>query len=159
VIELTGREGPTYLRGIDDSDNGRPYCTPAPFFAWENTIKPDDLARVVGELSDIQVKDRWLDLRAKTVRIVRTSGAPSYDMDGRQFYAQVAGALGYKVLPSTMFDVIETVDGYLFKGHGLGHGVGMCQWGARGRANAGMPAAQIVEAYFPGTVLVNASIR
>ncbi|HZV79233.1 MAG TPA: SpoIID/LytB domain-containing protein [Candidatus Binatus sp.] len=159
-VELTGRDGPPYLRGIADSDGGgRPYCTPAPFFAWENTLKTDDLSRVVGDFADIQVKDRWLDGRAKVVRIVRTSGAPSYDMDARQFYSQMASVLGYKVLPSTMFDVIVSVNGFVFKGHGLGHGVGMCQWGARGRANAGLQAAQIVEAYFPGTVLSNPSLR
>ena len=90
-----------------------------------------------------------------------TSGTvtPSYDMDARQFYSQMASVLGYKVLPSTMFDVIVSVKGFVFKGHGLGHGVGMCQWGARGRANAGLQAAQIVEAYFPGTVLSNPSLR
>ncbi|MBV8281359.1 MAG: SpoIID/LytB domain-containing protein, partial [Candidatus Eremiobacteraeota bacterium] len=79
--ELTGRPSPPYLQGIPDSENGgKPYCTPSPFFAWENTVKATDLARVVGDLADIQVKDRWNDGRAKTVRVVRTE-AGSYDMD------------------------------------------------------------------------------
>ena len=39
----------------------------------------------------------------------------------------------------------------LFVGRGYGHGVGMCQWGARGRAIAGQSAEQILAAYYPGT--------
>ena len=43
-----------------------------------------------------------------------------------------------------------------FYGRGYGHGVGMSQYGAKGRAKAGQTAAQILAAYFkgstPGTV-------
>jgi len=157
--ELTGHPGPAYLYGIADTDDrGRPYCTPAPYFAWENAVSPQALGQVFGDLSDIIVTDRWTDGRAKTVRIVRPATSAD-DVDGHQFYTQVGSVLGYKVLPSAMFDVRESTEGYVFTGHGLGHGVGMCQWGARGRANAGMLAAPIVAAYFPGTVLVNPSLH
>ncbi len=37
------------------------------------------------------------------------------------------------------------------EGAGWGHGVGMSQWGARGRAHAGQSAEQILQAYYPGT--------
>ena len=39
-------------------------------------------------------------------------------------------------------------------GSGAGHGVGMCQWGAMGRARAGFSYQDILSAYFPGTALV-----
>jgi len=157
--ELTGRPGPPYLYGISDTDDsGKPYCTPAPYFAWENAVPSQALSRVIGDFADIIVTDRWTDGRAKTVRIVRPATSAD-DMDGHQFYTQVSSVLGYKVLPSAMFDVKPSTEGYVFTGHGLGHGVGMCQWGARGRANAGIVAAPIVAAYFPGTVLVNPSLH
>ncbi|MBX3030437.1 MAG: SpoIID/LytB domain-containing protein [Chloroflexi bacterium] len=38
-------------------------------------------------------------------------------------------------------------------GHGTDHGVGLSQWGARGRAEAGQAAAKIVTHYFPGTTI------
>jgi stage II sporulation protein D len=38
-----------------------------------------------------------------------------------------------------------TVDGM-----GSGHGVGLCQWGAVGRARAGQSFERILAAYFPG---------
>lgn len=161
--ELTGRIAPTYLNGIADVDSsGRAFCTPAPFFAWENSVTGDSIARVVGigsaDLGDISISDRWPDGRAKTVLVARY-GASSFAIDAHQFYARCSATLGYKVLPSTMFDISRTTEDYTFTGHGLGHGVGMCQWGARGRANAGQQAAQILEAYFPGTSLYNPTLR
>jgi len=47
--------------------------------------------------------------------------------------------------PTTLGDVIE------FYGRGYGHGVGMSQYGAYGRAVAGQTATQIVGHYYPGT--------
>lgn len=162
-LQLTGRPGPPYLQGIADVDgSGRAYCTPAPFFAWENSVPADAMARVVdvpsADLGDVSVLERWPDGRAKTVRVSRF-GASSVDLDGHKFYAHCSAVLGYKVLPSAMFEIARTTAGYTFTGHGLGHGVGMCQWGARGRANAGMQAAQILAAYFPGTALYNPTLR
>ena len=41
--------------------------------------------------------------------------------------------------------------GFLFNGHGNGHGLGMSQWGARGRAAAGQDYRKILSAYYQGT--------
>ena len=43
-----------------------------------------------------------------------------------------------------------------FDGQGWGHGVGMSQWGARGRALAGQAAEEIVRAYYSGTEISDA---
>jgi stage II sporulation protein D len=37
------------------------------------------------------------------------------------------------------------------RGGGYGHGVGMCQWGAIGRARAGQDVRAILRTYYPGT--------
>jgi stage II sporulation protein D len=37
------------------------------------------------------------------------------------------------------------------EGRGNGHGVGMCQYGAIGRARAGQDNRTILSSYFPGT--------
>jgi stage II sporulation protein D len=39
------------------------------------------------------------------------------------------------------------------EGNGNGHGVGMCQWGARGMAAAGASSREIIAFYFPATAL------
>lgn len=45
---------------------------------------------------------------------------------------------------------------FTFSGRGWGHGVGMSQYGARGRAAAGHSYNQILNFYYPGTQLTNA---
>jgi len=54
-------------------------------------------------------------------------------------------------LRSSVFVWEMRPDGSAFlSGAGHGHGVGMCQVGARGRAAAGQEAKDILEAYYPG---------
>ena len=45
-------------------------------------------------------------------------------------------------------------DGIELSGHGWGHGVGMCQWGAVGRAEAGQDYRRILRAYYSGAEVV-----
>ena len=49
-------------------------------------------------------------------------------------------------------------DEYAFTGKGYGHGVGMSQWGARKRAEAGQSYAQILAFYYPGTEIMNPKV-
>ena len=43
--------------------------------------------------------------------------------------------------------------GVEFEGSGSGHGVGLCQWGARIQAEAGRKYETILKHYFPGATL------
>ena len=43
------------------------------------------------------------------------------------------------------------LSGFLFTGRGNGHGLGMSQWGARGRAAAGQDYKKILSTYYTGT--------
>jgi stage II sporulation protein D len=64
-----------------------------------------------------------------------------------------------EILNSTYFSVRTERDaaGRLaratFDGGGYGHGIGMCQWGAIGRARAGHDFRSILSTYYPGTSL------
>jgi stage II sporulation protein D len=66
---------------------------------------------------------------------------------------QFRKALGYGVIKSTNF-TLKVVNGEaIFSGLGNGHGVGLCQWGAKQRALDGFGYAEILSYYYPGTVL------
>ncbi|MBI3970487.1 MAG: SpoIID/LytB domain-containing protein [Chloroflexi bacterium] len=52
-----------------------------------------------------------------------------------------------------VYHFAEQTQALVFEGKGWGHGVGMCQWGARGRARAGQNAEQIIAAYYRGTAI------
>ena len=54
-----------------------------------------------------------------------------------------------------MIDKFEfTNAGLVVEGRGSGHGVGLCQWGARGWAEAGATWQEILQRYYPGAAAV-----
>jgi stage II sporulation protein D len=59
-------------------------------------------------------------------------------------------ALGPNLLRSTAFGVEAQGDAFKFSGRGWGHGVGLCQWGARGMAREGRGWQEILMHYYPG---------
>jgi stage II sporulation protein D len=69
---------------------------------------------------------------------------------------------GGEILNSTYFSVETTSapDGSIARltlhGMGYGHGVGMCQSGAIGRARAGQDYRTILRTYYPGTTVGSA---
>ena len=162
VAELGGSGGQSYLAGVADVDeHQRAYCAAAPYFQWKNDLSRVALARVAGiapeTLANCSVGARWPDGRVAMLRVGR-NGGPDLEIAGRAFYTRCLQTLGYKVLPSTFFDIAPDGDGFLVTGHGSGHGVGLCQWGARGRADAGFTAEAILRAYFPGTDLMQSAL-
>jgi stage II sporulation protein D len=52
-----------------------------------------------------------------------------------------------------MFKIEVKGSTVIFSGSGSGHGVGMCQWRAKGMAEEGRSYRQILDHYYPGTIL------
>jgi stage II sporulation protein D len=88
-----------------------------------------------------------------TGRVVRCSvGGRIYSGDEIRRalrYRDVAGRV--RNLYSTAFTLHREGDLLVAEGSGWGHGVGLCQWGARGMARAGVAYTVILAHYFPGT--------
>lgn len=64
--------------------------------------------------------------------------------------AKLRRLLRYR-LHSALFSIKKENDSFLLEGHGWGHGVGMCQWGAEGMARLGFSCAEILEFYYRNT--------
>lgn len=60
------------------------------------------------------------------------------------------GAMRPKAVPSTRFTVKTSGGTAIIEGGGWGHGIGMSQYGALGKAERGMKAADILAAYYKG---------
>jgi stage II sporulation protein D len=101
----------------------------------------------VGAVTAVEVTERTPSLRAVVVTVHGTRG--SARLRGNDFRRM----LGYDTFKSTLFAVAVDSHAAHFSGRGYGHGVGMCQWGAKGMAEQGYTARQILEFYYPGTVL------
>jgi stage II sporulation protein D len=52
-------------------------------------------------------------------------------------------------------EIVDAGDAIEFRnGKGFGHGVGLCQWGAQGKAQRGWTSRQILSFYYPGASIV-----
>ncbi|MFA7692431.1 MAG: SpoIID/LytB domain-containing protein [Candidatus Hydrogenedentes bacterium] len=147
---------------ISPAQNLRTWLTTAPDawcagdsagYRWQKSYSRSELTEIVnqrhnlGTVLRIEEGARGVSGRLKTLTIVGEKD--SITLTGELNIRQAFGGL-----PSAMV-IIETVMNgtspavYTFTGGGRGHGVGMCQYGARGMASAGKDFAAIAAHYFP----------
>jgi stage II sporulation protein D len=117
-------------------------------FRWERRLDPPRLLELgealgVGRIVALRILSRGASGRARTLRVEGEHGAVEVGPELR-----IRRALGD--LPSAMFVVDREGESLLLHGGGWGHGVGLCQWGAVGRAMTGQGYREILRAYFSG---------
>ncbi len=66
--------------------------------------------------------------------------------------------IGWAAAPSNDFTAVKQGDHILLRGTGEGHGIGLCQAGAKSMAAEGSTARQILEHYFPNAQVVELPI-
>ncbi len=146
----------SYLQGVNDQD----FCEVSPHFHWESKVSYAELNDIFFPHSSFQsqpvslqmgsihreVQGRWFELKIL--------GLNSLNISAQNFLLQIGRKLSWSRLKSAWFEIKVKKEGLVFKGKGLGHGVGMCQWGAIGRAQAGKNFKEILYHYFPGTQLM-----
>ena len=160
-----------YLQRVSDQIPGtnRYYCDQAPRFRWTRTFGADELrdaisryvralpggAGGVGAVTNVTVTAVTPAGRVGTLTVDTDRGR--WAMRGNEIRAALRSTAG-ELLYSTYFSV-DVVPGrgglqqLILKGGGNGHGVGMCQSGAIGRARAGQDFRTILRTYYPGTTV------
>jgi stage II sporulation protein D len=134
------------------------HCTASPSYRWSHDVSRASVASAFaqeilpyGALQGFYVSASDASGRAKTVELRCEHG--SAFVKGATFRSRV----GSRVIPSLLITDIgpsaTSDDATSIKGGGLGHGVGLCQWGARGMALEGSNSSQILQFYFPGTTI------
>jgi len=152
----------SYLRPVDDhAPGGGCYCDASGTRGWERRFTTAGLRQLLQQYGAAAGVARVSDVRTLRITARGPSGRVTtleFEMaDGRAIVRgndirsvlRTDGA----ILPSTNFSVELRGDVWLLSGTGNGHGVGMSQWGAIGRARAGQDARSILAAYYPGTRL------
>jgi stage II sporulation protein D (peptidoglycan lytic transglycosylase) len=171
--EVWRTPGEPFLQRVSDQVPGsdRYYCEPSPRFRWTETFDGQGLDAVlerylrsyaavprggVGEPRMIAVETRTPSGRVGTLAIETDRGR--FLLNGNDI-RYVLRRPGGEILNSTYFSVEPTIgrDGHITSltivGTGYGHGVGMCQWGAIGRAREGQDYRTILQTYYPGTTV------
>lgn len=134
-----------------------PFCKNAPKFSWTYTISPADFgARLAsdgkpgGPVTSVKVLKRSESGRALRVRIETTQGKTT--LSGNELRRIV----GYSKIRSTLLRVSAAGGSFVFRGSGNGHGVGLCQWGAKGMGDTGKyNYRQILGYYYRGLYIRN----
>jgi stage II sporulation protein D len=110
--------------------------------------------RDVGELRNFEILERTASGRIARMRITTSAATVHVGRDRiRWIFLTQAG----NILNSSKFDVRLVMDGsgrvseVIAEGMGWGHGIGMCQVGAMGRARVGQDYRQILQTYYQGT--------
>lgn len=100
------------------------------------------------EILGIRVSKNAPEDRVQKVEISFVESKPIL-MAANEFRATI----GYEQLRSTLFSILAKKESgkevFVFSGKGFGHGVGLCQWGARALGRQGKSYTDILEHYYP----------
>ncbi|ABF39933.1 Sporulation protein-like protein [Candidatus Koribacter versatilis Ellin345] len=126
---------------------------------WSAELTREEIAKAL-EAAKLQVPVKW-------DRIVVTSHTASgrvqrlefrvgesqqrATMSASSFRFALGHALGWNTLKSDWYEVSGNGDRFVFRGRGVGHGVGLCQTGAAEMARSGKNYREILAFYYPGT--------
>jgi stage II sporulation protein D len=160
-----------YLQRVSDQIPGtsRYYCDQAPRFRWTRTFTSEELRQAIGRyvralpggaggigaVTNVSVTAVTPAGRVGTLTVDTDRGR--WALRGNEIRSALRTPAG-DLLYSTYFSA-EVVPGragvesLILKGGGNGHGVGMCQSGAIGRARAGQDFRTILRTYYPGTTV------
>ncbi|MEZ4705148.1 MAG: SpoIID/LytB domain-containing protein [Bdellovibrionota bacterium] len=180
-VSSLGGQSVAYLKGVTDraSDQGldlhkthdvrefilhpqQSYCevssySPKSKYRWNKTFSHRDLraiAKNVGlaeDLEEIEILRRGVSGRVERMQL-------STRTQKKTLYGELTIRNAFENLPSSLFVMDlhksgSSIHTATFHGGGFGHGVGLCQIGAIGRAEKGQSFQTILQAYYPGLIL------
>ena len=140
-----------YLQQVDDPD-----CARCPGHRWRSRVSFSMLAR---KLHPAPVG--WRGRVVAVLPVTPQRKRPALEITGEKGMRMVISEkklkkiLGYDLVPSATFTWETKGRALVFHGRGRGHGVGMCQWGARGMASHGRGYREILQRFYPGTEMWN----
>ena len=131
-----------YLKSVECT-----YSENSPHYRWTAKLSINEIGKAltlrfkrIGKIQKISFKKN--NDRVVEVIIVHSNG--TVNMTGNEFRLFYSSGK----LKSTYFTAKRDKNLLLISGRGWGHGVGMCQWGARGRGEKGIKFDKILSHYF-----------
>lgn len=125
----------------------------ADFHDWTVQYTTDELSELVrtrtgidfGTIVALEAVERGPSGRIKYLRI---TGTLCEEVIGKEL--AIRKALSSSHLKSSAFEIEKSPDGFVLRGRGWGHGVGLCQIGAAAMAAQGYDYRQILSHYYVG---------
>jgi stage II sporulation protein D len=140
------------LYGVPD-----PFCSSSSHYRWELYVPASDLLKFIQaqgstalKIKSVRIARRDNSGRALTLRFATDRGSRDAEV------TELRKRLGTYEFRSTLITRITPVKGgYEFSGRGWGHGVGMCQEGAKFMAQKGRSYMKILHHYYPGATITD----
>lgn len=128
------------------------------FYRWTVEYDTDTLSELVARKSGIDFGriQQLIPLERGTsgrISLLKIVGDKATLEVGKEL--EIRRILSESHLYSSAFVVEKTDTGFILRGAGWGHGVGLCQIGAAMMANKGYDYTQILQHYFPGSRLTD----
>ena len=122
-----------------------------PYLKNKPDLRPDGTpwCRSFSSIKSMHIQDTLKSGRIHTLVIETNNGSFTAKADKIRWLFKRGGT----ILPSSFFRIHKNGNEWILKGKGFGHGVGLCQMGARARAQAGQSYIQILTHYYPGITL------
>lgn len=166
--EVWGEPDLPYLRSVRDAGGSDDFCSISPRYRWRESWTAEALdgwvreelaarlgvaPRSIGRILGIRVLSRTVDDRVDELEVEASGGKYVVRKNEIRFVLRPAEG---RILGSTDFVVRQgraDAGAVVVEGRGFGHGIGMCQWGAIGRARAGHGYREILAAYYRGAAV------
>lgn len=130
------------------------WCQASPHYKWQTEISQNEFRRKVLQRGDSNTKTPIREIRQVSRSNDKTLSRFEIEDGGKRVVvsgADLRERLPQGLLSSPHFQIRLGQDRVIFEGRGHGHGVGFCQWGAKGQAEAGKTSLEIIRHYYPGT--------
>lgn len=151
-----------YLQPVEENDDGD-----SPLRRWSVRMPLVDLAETLrragvwgqgtidsishdGENVRLQGGGREVSMTVERLRVRVNAQAPCLIPKRYPTTSSVTGRPYPQVIPSKWLTLRQEGSDVVIDGEGWGHGVGMVQWGAKGKGDRGMPHDEILAFYYGG---------
>ncbi len=123
------------------------FCSLRKTHVWSYTVSKLDLLRLF-HIDSLKILTKSASGRVVKIQVMRKSSA------GKMTSVEIQGqdlrkAIGFDKIKSTLFVMTQDENSVKFEGRGMGHGSGLCQWGARSMALNGDFSSEILKHYYP----------
>lgn len=128
------------------------FCVWYKHYNWTFTFEKDFIRKKlrtagydIGRVKTLEVVGRSVSDRAKFIKVKHTKGTTT--IPAAKFRLAVDP---WRFKSTKLTAIVRHNNSFEFRGHGWGHGVGMCQAGSKGMADSGHSYSEILRFYYPG---------
>lgn len=135
------------------------YCKGCKIYTWSKTFDHDDFIMLLQNASSFILHDIHA---IKVAQKDKAGLAKDCIVTTRRGLFSFAGKTLYRVckdIKSYCFSIVKKGKKIILSGKGLGHHMGLCQWGAREMVARGFDYKKIISFYYPQTTLMQLKIK